>query len=378
MCKILVTACAVPGYDVNNKRAMINWREQDWKKLMQCLAELVGTPDPYEDQLLKELYIACFENLLLAGHRRTLEDDIKHKDERETVSLSDKEQNRFQYVAMLFLLLKGHLIHTYLFWYRKHITGLVILPGVQSIPDGPSNTIRQCMKKLHRRTGDGSVLRLLSPTDLAQYFCKEPFLFDWVIKKIESVVEECNSRRFKGQEAVLSRIGYDLPPWFGNINNIDQQLRQGTPAHRSPERTQSPVARSQYLTPRSTRAAASSSQDDFLQEHNRVPLGSIHHATPKVTPNSERKRKDPEIFDEQGCVKIRRKWTDGQTNAILAGLKFFGKKANRWSLILNEYPAMFEGRTSVMIKDRFRTLKNTGKIPPNLLAELGEPVNTEV
>jgi hypothetical protein len=235
------------------------------------------------------------------------------------------------------------------------------------------------MTQLHGRTGeDENKLTLLPPNDLAQYFCKEPFLFDWVIKKIESVVEECNSRRFEGKEAVLWQSGYVLPTWHGNINNKDQQLRQGTPAHRTPEGTQSPLARSLYLTPKSTRATSSSSHDDFLQEHKRVALGSIHHTTPKPTPNSERKRKDPEIFDEHGRAKFRRKWNTGQTKAIFAGLKIFGKQTNKWALILNEYPNLFEGRTSVMIKDRFRTLKNNGEIPPNLLVELGEPVNTEV
>jgi hypothetical protein len=103
MCKILVTACAVPGYDLASRRAMINWGQLDWKKLMRYLEELVGTHNPYKDQLLKGLHVACFVNLLLADHRRTLEVDIKHKDERVTVSLSDKEQEIFQYVAMLFL-----------------------------------------------------------------------------------------------------------------------------------------------------------------------------------------------------------------------------------------------------------------------------------
>jgi hypothetical protein len=103
MCKILLMACAVPGYDVGSSRAMINWREREWKELMRDLKKLFGTHNPYQDQLLKELYIACFENLLLADHRRTLEEDIKHKDERRTVSLSAKEQKKFQYVVVLFL-----------------------------------------------------------------------------------------------------------------------------------------------------------------------------------------------------------------------------------------------------------------------------------
>jgi hypothetical protein len=103
MCEILVMACAVRGYDVDSRRAMVNWRERDWKKLMDSLAELVGTHNPYKDKFLKELNIACFVNLLLADHRKTLEEDIKHKDERGTVSLSAKEQRKFQYVAMLFL-----------------------------------------------------------------------------------------------------------------------------------------------------------------------------------------------------------------------------------------------------------------------------------
>jgi hypothetical protein len=101
-------------------------------------------------------------------------------------------------------------------------------------------------------------------------------------------------------------------------------------------------------------------------------LGNIHFAAPKSPSNSFRKRKNPEYFDRDGRARFRRKWAEEQDKAIFAGLKKFGTMPNKWSLILNEYPRMFEGRTSVMIKDRFRTLKRTGDIPESVLIEIGE------
>lgn len=103
MCKILVFACSVPGYDLNQERAMINWKQEDWEELMKNLAQLLETSKPFRNKTLKELYFSCTANMLLATIRQTLEDDIKHKGERETVSLSAEEQKKFQYVSIIAL-----------------------------------------------------------------------------------------------------------------------------------------------------------------------------------------------------------------------------------------------------------------------------------
>jgi hypothetical protein len=383
MCKILVKVCAAKAYKLDDQRAMIHWNQSDWEKLMEYLGELFQTSTPFEDKHLQELYFACYKNMLLADHRRILEDDIKHKDERRTVSLSTEDQKHFQYVVILCL--KRFSIDAFffvsLFRCRTRVMDLL-----DALPNRPSNIIGEKMTDLHEVSGDydddddNRVLTFLSPADLAHHLCKKPFLLDWVIEKIEEVVGDCNNRKFNGQEAVLFKLGYEMPSRFETADKkTDEQVHQGTP-----KMTHSPASRqinrSQHPTPKSKSATPSSSNDSFLQQHKPVVLGSvlgsvlgnIHFAAPKSPSNSFRKRKNPEYFDRDGRARFRRKWTPEQDQAIFAGLKKFGTMPNKWSLILNEYPRMFEGRTSVMIKDRFRTLKRTGEIPESVLIEIGE------
>lgn len=194
-------------------------------------------------------------------------------------------------------------------------------------------------------------LELLCPEELSKFLGKEPFRFDWVMSDIENVFKQVNKERFDGKEAVLWQLGYRL-------SESD---------HRSPLTARSP--------------SAGSSESNFLNRHKPVVLRSVpkspparnyrYPASPRRpfvgSPNADRKR-NPDIFDANGRVQKRRKWTDEQTTAIIAGLRKHATFGTKWSLVLNEFPEIFKDRTSVMIKDRYRTLKRQGRIPEDLVA----------
>lgn len=58
-------------------------------------------------------------------------------------------------------------------------------------------------------------------------------------------------------------------------------------------------------------------------------------------------------------------WTDAEIKALMTGLENHGP--GKWSQILNDGWDVFQDRTSVMIKDKFRTLLQRGEIPDDLV-----------
>ncbi|XP_072544554.1 telomeric repeat-binding factor 1 [Salminus brasiliensis] len=65
----------------------------------------------------------------------------------------------------------------------------------------------------------------------------------------------------------------------------------------------------------------------------------------------------PQRSDDIPKYKGKRKWTWEEDLNLKAGIKRFGE--GKWTKILEEFE--FEGRTSVMLKDRWRTMKKLGK-----------------
>ncbi|TMW57086.1 hypothetical protein Poli38472_003011 [Pythium oligandrum] len=57
-------------------------------------------------------------------------------------------------------------------------------------------------------------------------------------------------------------------------------------------------------------------------------------------------------------------WTQPEVDALVKGIKQFGKEHNLWILIKEANPELLRKRTNVDLKDKYRNLVKAGKIPP--------------
>jgi Myb-like DNA-binding domain len=73
-------------------------------------------------------------------------------------------------------------------------------------------------------------------------------------------------------------------------------------------------------------------------------------------PNSRRDLPPPDdgIFDQMGKVLRRIKWTDEEKNAVREGVRTLG--VGKWMDVKKKYPFVLKNRTSVQIKDCYRTM----------------------
>lgn len=94
MCKILMNACSMSGYHVDNPSALLNYKRVDWERLKEALTEMVGTTDPFSNKVLTELFFSCSANQILAKHRVAIEADVQSK--RDVLSISRVEQSELK------------------------------------------------------------------------------------------------------------------------------------------------------------------------------------------------------------------------------------------------------------------------------------------
>lgn len=57
-------------------------------------------------------------------------------------------------------------------------------------------------------------------------------------------------------------------------------------------------------------------------------------------------------------IRLSQKWTSEEDKKLKAGVRNYG--VGKWAVILNEFD--FGNRTSVMLKDRWRTLKKQNMV----------------
>ncbi|XP_036414414.1 telomeric repeat-binding factor 1 [Colossoma macropomum] len=71
-----------------------------------------------------------------------------------------------------------------------------------------------------------------------------------------------------------------------------------------------------------------------------------------------RKQETPRDIPDHPKYKSKRRWTETEDKHLKAGVKRYGE--GKWAKILEEF--VFEDRTSVMLKDRWRTMKKHGML----------------
>lgn len=73
-------------------------------------------------------------------------------------------------------------------------------------------------------------------------------------------------------------------------------------------------------------------------------------------------------FEAQGkeMVRVRKRWSDDEVNALLSGLRQYSDLQNRWIKIKINYGQDLQDRTPIDLKDKYRNLKKTGKLPSDL------------
>ncbi|XP_073515353.1 telomeric repeat-binding factor 2 isoform X3 [Phyllobates terribilis] len=104
--------------------------------------------------------------------------------------------------------------------------------------------------------------------------------------------------------------------------------------------------------------AASQSKEGMSQEKG---AGADDQASDKVSPAEEQDTwsDEDELFLRSRSVNCaigfskKKKWSKEETEWIKLGVEMYGE--GNWMKILNKYP--FKNRTSIMIKDRWRTMK---------------------
>jgi len=103
-------------------------------------------------------------------------------------------------------------------------------------------------------------------------------------------------------------------------------------------------------------------EDDEEDQREQAQLSELPRK-PRA-PNTPRKFDGPQpdqgIFDEEGRVRRRRRWTDEEKTAIKEGVRIHG--VGHWVEIKKMYGEILRNRTSVQIKDCWRTMTKNNEV----------------
>jgi hypothetical protein len=142
----------------------------------------------------------------------------------------------------------------------------------------------------------------------------------------------------------------------------------GSRAGNDQESTLAASARSKEQRRNSSASSDEDSDDENIQLSDLAPpskrrsIKSSHRYDTEHPP-------DDGLFDENGNVKVRRKWTDEEKTAVRLGVAKHG--VGKWAHVKKEYADVLRNRTSVQIKDVWRTMANHGEIEPPIESEGG-------
>lgn len=234
---------------------------------------------------------------------------------------------------------------------------------------------------------------LASAKDLAKNLDGDPLHFDYMQDRLEKLVGDWNNSIFGQQPPKLYRLGYSFYP--------NQQLIDPNAAHafddddeggrqlatRELERLRKnrhnlarlgvdPLELARQTAARATKKRSVPYRDDDGDEedgHNLtltdVPALSSAAKTPKKRRISiQGPPPDEGIFRVDGKVACRRRWTNEEKSAVIEGTKMFG--IGKWAETKSHFAEILRNRTSVQIKDVWRTMTKKGEIDADLLAEL--------
>ena len=102
------------------------------------------------------------------------------------------------------------------------------------------------------------------------------------------------------------------------------------------------------------------SDDESQAEDERVQLGKTPKKLKSPVPKSFKgPMPDEGVFDEYGKVRKRRPWTREEKDAIGIGVQAHG--VGKWAIIKEDHGRILRNRTSVQIKDCWRTMERKGE-----------------
>jgi hypothetical protein len=99
--------------------------------------------------------------------------------------------------------------------------------------------------------------------------------------------------------------------------------------------------------------------DDEEDEPGNVTLSDLPNRAKAKAKSPARLAPDQGIFTPTGRVQRRRFWTEEETIAVKEGVRTLG--TGRWADIKSDHPYILRNRTSVQIKDKWRSILNERK-----------------
>lgn len=210
----------------------------------------------------------------------------------------------------------------------------------------------------------------------------EPFDLIYFQVKFERFIQNLYTCVYGGTQSVLMKLQYTIEPGsvIAEILQVDpENRRQKTLNYSQGEssiydtddeennvsikepsdmdgekphlRTEGP---NKEVVHRPTLEIVEEEDEDMAQEESLEQTQSKRPAKRQRTPLNADVPPDPGIFDEKGRVLRRLPWTDIEKECVQEGVEKFG--VGHWVLIKKEYAQVLRNRTTVQIKDCWRTI----------------------
>ena len=372
LAEILVQACSSPGYEPTEDETSLEcWTKDDWEQLrsdLLLLREIVSR----KDSLLTQ---PCPED---------------GADNEDLVAM-EKPWNRFDRMV------KRTILHQVLAPIRSELQKQLADENLQAI-DLPATTITRFFKEIQKLEDDqcrallmgffqeeeeGSKKRkgrpeLASIETIRELMApKASFDLDAFQTKLEALVISFLSPAIMGNRTpVLFNRNYDIPiqdiqasmisKRIGSLRKARQKLRanQEDPLEESRAIAQSQViAQAVTSTPLATQLAEDDAEEEEYDAAGAQQLQTLprqKRSRPIGMGSPDYMAPDPDIFDEFGKVKRRRRWTNEEKACIKLGVEHYG--VGDWQSIKLDYPEILRNRTTVQIKDCWRTMIKRGEV----------------
>ncbi|OCT84472.1 hypothetical protein XELAEV_18022625mg [Xenopus laevis] len=206
------------------------------------------------------------------------------------------------------------------------------------------SVLKSKFKSLCQEEDPDTIFRGLCETD----FCRQDTPNDIPLEKAGTDTEESILGRHRKKLVVsLKQVVIDKDSQCihlsENSNVSSDRTNQAAPSAQKPK--------NQQITPKKRKLNSMLDRSDIVEDRDNwieadELFGSKREENGKTSNNTSTNSK-------------RQKWTEDETEWIIKGVKKYGE--GNWKDIMKNYP--FLNRTSVMIKDRWRTMKKLGIVP---------------